>query len=218
VAIVPCTDPAVARWLVETAREYNVDDRVFLGLTEITYSYELQLTILNYGLVIPECGADVPPSEPCYPDEDPGTGEPWPICPDPIYDSCEDPNYPPPEYPVTGPPGPPGPPGPEGPPGTPGGPPGPQGEPGPAGPPGADGADGPMGPPGPIGPTPITSFIHNQGVPADVWTINHNLGWYPNVHVIASSGENVEGDLIQINDDTLALEFSGAFTGTAYLS
>jgi len=55
-------------------------------------------------------------------------------------------------------------------------------------------------------------------VKLDVWTINHNLGWYPNVHVIASSGENVEGDLIQINDDTLALEFSGAFTGTAYLS
>lgn len=204
-ATTPCTDPAVARWLVETARAYDVDDRVLLALEGIIYSDALDATIVAEGLTWPVCNADLPPLQPCYPEEDPGTGEPWPECPTPIYDSCTDPDYPLPEYPVTGPPGPPGPEGAEG----------PKGDPGPIG---AMGPPGPMGPQGPPGSAATLGHVHAQGVPAQQWMIVHNLGFYPNVTVIDSTGETVEGDITPVNEFALTLEFSGAFSGTAYLS
>jgi hypothetical protein len=62
------------------------------------------------------------------------------------------------------------------------------------------------------------SFVHNQAVAASTWTITHELGWFPNVTVIDSGGATVEGDLAHITSSQLRLVFSGAFTGTAYLS
>ena len=211
-ATVPCTDPGVARWLVETAREYDVDDRVYVGLTETTYADALHSVIVSNQLDVPACDASVPPSEPCAPAE--AADLPWPEPPEPIEGTCGDPDYPLPEYPVTGPPGPPGPPGPQGEPGTPGGPPGPQGEQGPPGPQGEQGEPGPMGPPG----SANVAYRHIQSAPAAVWTIDHALGYYPNVTVISSAGEEVEGDSSYPNSAQLILTFSGAFSGVAYLS
>jgi hypothetical protein len=62
------------------------------------------------------------------------------------------------------------------------------------------------------------SYVHNQGVVASTWTITHNLGYYPNVTVIDSALSTVEGDVTQISTNVLRLQFSAAFTGTAYLS
>jgi hypothetical protein len=73
-------------------------------------------------------------------------------------------------------------------------------------------SDGGGGDPG------VVSYVHVQGVGASVWNITHNLGWYPNVTVIDSTGRTVEGDLLHIDSDTLRLTFTGAFVGTAYLS
>ena len=64
----------------------------------------------------------------------------------------------------------------------------------------------------------IHSFVHNQGIAAATWSIVHDLGWFPNVTVIDSSGRTVEGDLTHLSDVALRLTFSGAFTGIAYLS
>lgn len=83
---------------------------------------------------------------------------------------------------------------------------------GPAGPP------GPVGPPGPPGSVGTIAFTYNQSTPAAVWTVTHNLGFYPNVTVVDSSGATVEGDITHVNVTQLTLTFSGGFSGLAYLS
>lgn len=65
---------------------------------------------------------------------------------------------------------------------------------------------------------PNVAYHHNQGISATTWTINHGLGWYPNVTVQDSSGKTVEGEITYTNANTLVLSFSNAFQGDAYLS
>ena len=64
----------------------------------------------------------------------------------------------------------------------------------------------------------ITSYVHTQGVATLIWTINHNLNYYPNVSIVDSSGSVVIGDIVYINTNTIIASFSGAFSGLAYLS
>lgn len=67
-------------------------------------------------------------------------------------------------------------------------------------------------------PPPVVNYVHSQGTASAVWTIPHNLGWYPNVTVIDSAGTTVEGDVTQVSTTQMKITFSAAFTGTAYLS
>jgi hypothetical protein len=62
------------------------------------------------------------------------------------------------------------------------------------------------------------SYVFTQGTPANPWVINHNLGFYPNVTVVDSGGSNVEGDISYPSVNQMQISFSGAFSGTAYLS
>jgi hypothetical protein len=62
------------------------------------------------------------------------------------------------------------------------------------------------------------AFVFIQAVASAVWTIDHPLDFRPNVTVIDSSGEQVEGDVVYVNDTTVRVTFSAAFSGTAYLS
>lgn len=68
------------------------------------------------------------------------------------------------------------------------------------------------------GPGGGTGYVHHQSTPAAVWTINHVLGYFPNVLVIDSAGNNVEGTVAEPSANQMVITFSGAFTGTAYLS
>lgn len=73
-----------------------------------------------------------------------------------------------------------------------------------------------------IGPvTPTTGdehYLHQQGSPASLWTITHNLGFYPNVTVIDSANMQVEATVVYLSDAALTVEFSSAMAGTATLS
>jgi hypothetical protein len=62
------------------------------------------------------------------------------------------------------------------------------------------------------------SYVHVQGAASSLWTITHGLGWYPNATVIDSAGSTVEGDITQLNTNTMTIAFNGSFTGKAYLS
>lgn len=73
---------------------------------------------------------------------------------------------------------------------------------------GADGADG----------APGGSYVHNQGVPASVWNIAHNLGFFPNVTVVDSAGSKVIGDVDYVDINNLTITFSAGFSGKAYIS
>lgn len=91
---------------------------------------------------------------------------------------------------------------------------GPAGVQGPAG----SGAQGVQGIQGVQGTTPKTSYVYTQGSPSTVWTINHNLNFYPNLTIEDSAGSIVEGEVAYLSLNSLQVTFSGGFSGTAYLS
>lgn len=66
--------------------------------------------------------------------------------------------------------------------------------------------------------SPDLNYFHEQNIPAQVWTIEHNLGKYPSVNVLDSSGSEIIGDIQYLNSNTVQLNFSAAFSGTATLN
>jgi hypothetical protein len=66
--------------------------------------------------------------------------------------------------------------------------------------------------------TPAVAYHHVQGTSLATWTINHQLGWYPNVTVQDSGGSIVEGEITYTSVNSLTVTFTGAFSGNAYLS
>ena len=83
---------------------------------------------------------------------------------------------------------------------------------------GPQGAQGPQGPQGPQGDPGIGSYVHTQGTASSTWTINHNLGFFPNVEIVDSAGTSVIGSYQFTNVNTVVATFAGAFAGKAYLS
>jgi len=60
---------------------------------------------------------------------------------------------------------------------------------------------------------------YNQATANTIWTIIHNLTFYPNVQVVDSTGHEIyPGDVQYPNSTTVQLTFSAAVGGTAYLS
>jgi len=62
------------------------------------------------------------------------------------------------------------------------------------------------------------SFSFSQPTPAITWTVNHNLGFRPNLTVFDTGGNIVEGEVAHINENRLTITFSTATSGAAYLS
>jgi hypothetical protein len=90
-----------------------------------------------------------------------------------------------------------------------------------SGPRGLTGPQGPRGltgPQGPVGLSATQTTVFTQAIPAAVWNINHNLGQFPAVDVVDSSGQIVEGDTVYVSSNAITLTFAGAFAGVAYLN
>ena len=87
-------------------------------------------------------------------------------------------------------------------------------EQGPAGPQGTPGATGPQGIPGLSG----ANYVHTQGVPSADWTITHGLNRYPSTTVVESAGTTVHGDVEYLSTNQIAIHFTAAFGGSAYLN
>ena len=62
------------------------------------------------------------------------------------------------------------------------------------------------------------NYIHEQMTPQNVWTIAHNLKFFPNVSSFDSAGSQVVGDVEHISFDSLKITFSHPTAGQAYLS
>lgn len=62
------------------------------------------------------------------------------------------------------------------------------------------------------------SFVHTQTFADTVWTINHNLGYVPNVWTVDTLGNNISGTTHVIDNNNITITFSTAIAGTAYLS
>jgi hypothetical protein len=63
-----------------------------------------------------------------------------------------------------------------------------------------------------------SSFRYVQPTAASVWTIVHNLGFYPSVTVVDSSHRVVYGEVDYPDVNSVRVTFSAAFGGEAYLS
>ncbi len=63
-----------------------------------------------------------------------------------------------------------------------------------------------------------STYTYLQSSPAAVWTIVHNLGRYPDITVLDSTGAVCEGDPQYIDGNRLTVSFSAAFSGEAYLN
>ena len=75
-------------------------------------------------------------------------------------------------------------------------------------------AQGPAGPPGASG----SSYSHTQSSAANIWNVVHNLGRYPAVTVVDSSGDEIEGEIKHLDVNTVRLTFSAPFSGFAEFS
>jgi len=64
----------------------------------------------------------------------------------------------------------------------------------------------------------IAGYVHTQNTSSAQWTVVHNLAKYPNVSVVDSANTQVEGEVEYIDNNTVKLTFTGAFTGKAYLN
>lgn len=85
------------------------------------------------------------------------------------------------------------------------------------------GTSGPQGPKGDTGQSGEVlyidlSYVHNQAIPSDTWTISHGLHFIPNITIVDSAGTVVEGSYSYPDENTVVANFSGAFSGKAYLS
>ncbi|WP_027480511.1 hypothetical protein [Deinococcus pimensis] len=61
------------------------------------------------------------------------------------------------------------------------------------------------------------SYLHNQAVPSDVWTINHNLGFKPLVQVYTLGGVEVDAEVQHLNSNQVRVSFVIPLAGTARL-
>lgn len=62
------------------------------------------------------------------------------------------------------------------------------------------------------------TFVYSPPVAMQVWTIQHNLGKYPSITTVESTGEKMYGREEYLNQDTVQITFLGACTGYAYLN
>lgn len=94
--------------------------------------------------------------------------------------------------------------------------PGPPGPPGPAGATGSQGsgAQGPQGPQGPAG----SYYEHTQSGTSDVWTVNHNLGFRPNVAALTPGGVAMLTEVIHSTVNQALIYFDQPRAGLAICS
>lgn len=61
-------------------------------------------------------------------------------------------------------------------------------------------------------------YVHTQVTASSTWDITHDLGGKPSVTVVDSANSVVVGDVVYVDDANIRIEFSGAFSGSAYLT
>ena len=62
------------------------------------------------------------------------------------------------------------------------------------------------------------SYVHDQAVASNSWTVAHGLNKRPAVQVVDSAGSQVEGDVFWLDDNHVRLDFSAPFSGRAYFN
>lgn len=74
------------------------------------------------------------------------------------------------------------------------------------------------GPQGPAGIGSGSAYLHNQGVAALTWTINHNLGFRPSVELLTVGGVEFEADISHPTVNQTVITCLTARAGSARLT
>lgn len=61
------------------------------------------------------------------------------------------------------------------------------------------------------------SYTHTQDVAATTWTVNHSLGWRPNIN-IEIAGAVIDTEWVHIDDNTIEVRFTSSYSGKVYCS
>jgi len=69
-----------------------------------------------------------------------------------------------------------------------------------------------------IGLGKIATLIFTQGTAAASWTIAHNMGKFPSVDVVDSTGNELWPDIVYTDANTVTINFGNATSGKAYLN
>lgn len=85
---------------------------------------------------------------------------------------------------------------------------------GPPGAPGAKGDQGIQGIPGVSG----ASYVHDQAVASETWTIDHNLGRFPALVAVDSAGDEIEGMKRYESLNRIVFTVSAPCSGKAYIN
>jgi len=64
----------------------------------------------------------------------------------------------------------------------------------------------------------LDTFIFEQGVASDEWTVVHNLNRFPSVTVVDSAGNEFFPEVAYQDENTCIIRMNGATTGKAYLN
>lgn len=64
----------------------------------------------------------------------------------------------------------------------------------------------------------VGTYEHDQGVPAVIWVIQHNLDKHPAVTAVDTANTVVVGDVEYTDTNNLEITFNSAFSGYAYLN
>lgn len=63
-----------------------------------------------------------------------------------------------------------------------------------------------------------STYTHDQQTSSYTWVIEHNLGRYPAVSIVDSSGRLVVGNVQYTSNNIVTLTFKAKFAGKAYLN
>lgn len=75
---------------------------------------------------------------------------------------------------------------------------------------------GPQGVPGVAGPAgPPIAHLHTQSAAATTWTLNHNLGYRPDVACRNTGGQEIEGEVLHTTLNQAVVYFAVAVAGDA---
>lgn len=64
----------------------------------------------------------------------------------------------------------------------------------------------------------IRPYTHTQTTASALWTVNHNLGFKPNVQLLSTGGVVLEADVVHASDNHCLVYFAVAVTGSARCS
>ena len=62
------------------------------------------------------------------------------------------------------------------------------------------------------------NYVHDQGIPSQLWVISHNLNKFPSVCVVDSAKSMVVGQIDYIDLNNMEISFNSSFSGEAYLN